>query len=292
MSLFSSFTDFSLAELFQLIDQGRKSGCLTVSISRNPLAAKPISQFYNIWFRQGRVVAAANRLNGQGLVSKIIERGWANPQVLEKLCSGSSTGIPLGLQLKTQEVLSAEQLNLLFASQLQYVRELFEIQKGVFQLDSKAALPSNEMTGLSLRAIEVSLLALRALKNWEVLGDVLPNVNCAIKSITQTKPQIRLHAFEWQVWEFANGTVSVGAIASQLQQPTVLVQQAALRLMVAGLVEEVPLVESMPELNDYPIDSSLVNSSGLKAKKSKEPEPLNISASFLPNLVGFLKSKT
>jgi Domain of unknown function (DUF4388) len=30
MSLSSSFRDFSLAELFQLVDQGRKSGCLTV----------------------------------------------------------------------------------------------------------------------------------------------------------------------------------------------------------------------------------------------------------------------
>ncbi|MGI8500336.1 MAG: hypothetical protein ACR2LR_04260, partial [Hassallia sp.] len=46
---------------------------------------------------------------------------------------------------------------------------------GVFKLDSKATLPWTEMTGLSLRATEVALMALRALKNWEVLAEIAVN---------------------------------------------------------------------------------------------------------------------
>lgn len=65
MSLSSSFTDFSLAELFQLIDQGRKSGCLTVCTLPDLHAPQSKSQYFHIWFRQGRVVTAANRLSGQ-----------------------------------------------------------------------------------------------------------------------------------------------------------------------------------------------------------------------------------
>ena len=290
MSLSSSFTDFSLAELFQLIDQGRKSGCLTVCTLPDLHAPESKSQYFYIWFKQGRVVAATNRLNGQDLIGKIIKRGWAKQGVIEKLFTGVLIA-PVGLHLKTQGFLSAEQLNLLFASQLQQIRELFEIQKGVFKLDSKATMPWGEMTGLSLKATEVALMALRILKNWELLADVLPDPGSGIKSMTPDKPQLHLHPLEWQVWEFANGSVSVDAIANQLNQPIALVQQAALRLMVAALVEEVPVVTSTSSLNNYSIDGSLVNFPNFGSQKSKEPETLKVSTSFLQNLVGFLKSK-
>ncbi len=290
MTLSSSFTDFSLAELFQLIDQGRKSGCLTVCTLPDLHAPGSKSHYYYIWFRQGRVVAAATRLNGLGLISKIIQRGWTNPPAIEQFCQTMPTVTPFGLHLKMQGVLNTEQLNLLFGSQLHQIRQLFEIQKGVFKLDSKAAPIWKEMTGLSLRATEVALMALRTLKNWEVLADALPDADSGIRSITENKPQIRLSALEWQVWEFANGKVALSAIAIQLQQTTLLIQQAAFRLMLAGLVEEVPAVTSTLEFHDYPMDANWDNHSKAGSKKSKEQETLKISSSFLQNLVGFLRS--
>jgi Domain of unknown function (DUF4388) len=291
MSLSSSFTDFSLAELFQLIDQGRKSGCLTVCTLPDLHSPGSKSHYFYMWFRQGRVIAAANRLNGQGLSQRIAQRGWVNSRIIEDACAKASVSTPLGLLLKTEGMLSAEHLNLLFANQLQQVRELFEIQTGVFKLDSKAALPLTEMTGLSVRAIDVALMALRTLKDWSVLTDALPDESSAIESISQTKPQNHLHAFEWQIWEFANGNVSLSAIASQLNQPTALVQQAAFRLMLTGLVQEVLLETSAPDISEYPMVSRPKNSSYPGRQKSKDSQPLKISTSFLQNLVGFLKSK-
>lgn len=288
MNLSSSFTDFSLAELFQIIDKGRKSGCLSVCTLPDIHSPESKSQYYYIWFKQGRVVAAANRLNGQGLIYKIAQRRWLNQSFLEQYRQTFSMDKPLGLYLKAQGLLNNEQLNLLFASQLHQVRQLFEIQKGVFKLDSKAPLPVQEMTGLSLRAIEVSLIALRTIKNWKILADALPDASSAIRSIAQSKPQIHLHALEWQVWEFANGSVALSAIASQINQPIALVQQAAFRLMLACLVEEVPLMASTPELSDYPVDLNLVNS--LESRQSPIMETIKISTSFLQNLVGFLRS--
>jgi Domain of unknown function (DUF4388) len=286
MTLSSSFTDFSLAELFQLIDRGRKSGCLTVCTLPNIKILGSKSQYYYIWFRQGRVVAAANKLNHQGLIEKINQRGLVKGQNIENLCELAKGDIPLGLHLKTQGVLSAEQLNLLFASQLQQVRQLFEIQKGVFKLDSKAELPASEMTGLSLRAIEVTLMTLRILKNWAALADALPDKHSAIESIAQGKPQVHLHPLEWQVWEFANGSATLNAIASQLNQPVAIIQQVAFRLMLACLVEEVPFIPPSPLLNDYSINASLT------ARKTEAARSLKISNAFLQNLVGFLRSKT
>ncbi|NJM72533.1 MAG: DUF4388 domain-containing protein [Scytonema sp. RU_4_4] len=291
MSISSSFTDFSLAELFQLIDQGRKSGCLTVCTLPDLHTPGSKSHYYYIWFRQGCVVAAANRLNGQGLLQNVIQRGWVSQQVIEQVCIETSLATPLGLLLKTQGILSTEQLNLLFASQLQQVRELFEIQKGVFKLDSKATLPLEEMTGLSLRTMEVALMAVRALKSWKVLAEVLPAASSGIRSLSNNKPQIRLNTLEWQVWELANGSISLNAIASQLNQPIAIVQQAAFRLILVGLVKEVSLAESTLNLKEFPMRSSnSVNSSAFGFKQSKHPEKLRISTSFLENLVGFLKT--
>jgi hypothetical protein len=291
MSLSSSFTDFSLAELFQLIDQGRKSGCLTVCTLPDLQSPKSKSQYFYIWFRQGKVVAAAHHLHGQELISKLVKRGWTNLKVLEQVCQEAPTATPLGLLLKTESLLTAEQLNLLFANQLQQVRDLFEIQQGVFKLDSKAALPLEEMTGLSLGATDVALMALRALKNWKALAEVLPNPSSAVKSISHAKPQIRLHACEWQVWEFANGSVSLDAIAKLIDQPIALVQQATFRLMLAGLVEEVSIAKSTSDLNVDSLNLDLTSDYERKRQKSKESDVLRISTSFLQNLVGFLKSK-
>ncbi len=291
MSLSSSFTDFSLAELFQLIDQGRKSGCLTVCTLPNLHAPSSKSYYFYMWFKQGRIVAAAHQLNGQGLIHKIVQRGLAKQQVIDNLLTQTPATTPIGIHLKTQGLLSAEQLNLLFGSQLQQIRELFEIQTGVFKLDSKAALPWQEMTGISIKATEVALMALRTLKNWKVLADVLPDACSTIQSIVSNKPQIHLNAFEWQLWEFANGNVDLATIASQLNQPTIVVQQAAFRLMLAGLVEEVPVIKSTLELNDSTVNFPVENYSSMRAKKSKEPETLKVSTTFLQNLVGFLRSK-
>ncbi|MBD2155634.1 DUF4388 domain-containing protein [Leptolyngbya sp. FACHB-16] len=62
MTLTSSLEDFSLAELFRMIDQGRKSGRLTLRVSANPHESDVKN--YHVWFRQGRVVAVSDRLDG------------------------------------------------------------------------------------------------------------------------------------------------------------------------------------------------------------------------------------
>jgi hypothetical protein len=288
MSLSSSFNDFSLAELFQLIDQGKKSGCLTVRTLPELNSAESKSQNYYIWFNQGRVVAATSRLSGQCLVSRITQRNWASRVEIEE--NATLASMPLGLSLKIQGILSSEQLNLLFAGQIQQIRQLFEIQKGVFKFDSKINVPWREMTGLSLRAIEVVFMALRVLKNWEVLEDALPDKNNAIQSIPESKPQIPLSPLEWHVWEFAKGNVSLQGIANQLNQPIELIRQASFRLILAGLVEEVPLIKLSPEIED-PMDLSVMAFSNYGRQKRNE-QPLQVSTAFLQNLVGFLRSKT
>lgn len=291
MTLASSLTDFSLAELFRMIDQGRKSGRLTLLIADNTPAGKPPACHY-IWFRQGRVIAAANRLDGQGLIAQITTRGWLSQRVIERLGNLAGSDTPLGMTLKTQGALQAEQLNLLFSAQMQQIWGLFGIQTGRFDLDGKATLPSTEMTGLSLPAMEVALAGLRALKDWTSLTDALPDPNSALQSLMIGKPQVRLNALEVQMQEFTNGSVSLSAIAKQLNQPIAKVQQAAFRLMLAGLVEELPLATSAASVKDSPAMLDPVEQVPEGSKKTEPAEQSKVSNSFLQNLVGFLRSKS
>lgn len=281
MAVTGYLAEFSLPEIFQLLDQGHKTGLLTIRAV--PDAQTQKAQSYYIWLHQGRIVAAANRLDQKGLLMMITQRGWLSDRVATRLAQVFSTNKPMGLCLKSQGLLQAEQLKLLYGAQvLRQVCALFQLLDGQFKFDPKASLPQQEMTGLSMPATEVTLMAMRALKDWRALAHKLPEPTSALVSVITSQPHFRLDALEWQVWEFTNGTMSLRKVAEQLRLPIDKVQQIAFRLIVIGLAEEIPQVEPPASLN---LDEVL-------------PEPpeerkngRGLSQSFFQNLLGFLRSR-
>jgi hypothetical protein len=152
MSLIASLYDFSFPEILQFIEKGRKTGLLT--IHTEPVSQASQSSIHYIWVYQGRIVAVAKRLDGQGLVKLIEQRKWVSKRVLNKLihwCCPHNE--PLGQSLNNQGILRIEQLKELFYFQvLQPVLNLFKLKDGVFKFDPNAPLPMREMTGLSISA--------------------------------------------------------------------------------------------------------------------------------------------
>jgi hypothetical protein len=138
------------------------------------------------------------------------------------------------------------------------------------------------------------LIGLRTLRDWGALTDKLPDPTSGLTSSIHGRPQLKLDAQEWQVWEFADGTVSLSAIAHNLGLPVERVQQIAFRLIVVNIAEEIFLVSTTPAstkpvipniiVNDFPVEPVAV---GAEAKAGN-----GVSKSFLHNLVGFLKGKT
>lgn len=85
------------------------------------------------------------------------------------------------------------------------------------------------------------------------------------------------------MWEFADGS-SLQAIALQLQLPVETAQQIAFRMIVVGLVEEVPVIFCPPKRQldmEREQELALVTTGGSN----------KINSSFLQNLVSFLKTK-
>ncbi len=93
-------------------------------------------------------------------------------------------------------------------------------------------------------ATEVTLLSLRTLQNWTALAEKLPEPTVGLLKPIQAQPQVRLDSSELQVWELANGRVSLQQMAKKLGFSVEKVQQIAFRLIVTNLVEEIFLIEA------------------------------------------------
>jgi len=282
MTLTGYLSEFSLPEIFQFVEQGYKTGLLLLQLQTE--ADQQQSQVHYLWLQGGRLVAVADQLDNKGLLSMLKQRGWLSPQVLNQVRAWSGVDQPLGLYLKAHGVITSEQLKLLFHAQvLQQVCVLLRMPHGQFKFDPKATLPKAEMTGLSLLATEASLLGLRVLRDWTTLAQKLPDSISGLTKAKAGRPHLQLSAQEWQVWELADRSATIEQIAKQLQLPVATVQQIAFRLILVGLLEEVPIiavdskkervVEMMPEL-------ALASANGS-----------SVNQSFLQNLVGFLRSR-
>lgn len=167
MSTTGLLTDFSLSEIFQFIEKGRKSGLLSLRAFPK-CQTTPLLTHY-IWAYQGRVVAAANQSDQQGLVSLIVQTLGISHRLVAKLSQLCPSGEPLGLFLKNQFVLESEQLEHLFQVQIsQQVCALFQLNDGQFKFTPNAPIPTREMTGLGVPATLLTKYGLLEFLLWEV----------------------------------------------------------------------------------------------------------------------------
>jgi Domain of unknown function (DUF4388) len=300
MMLTGQLSEFSLPEIFQLLEQGQKTGLLTIrSLAHTRSHSGGI---HYIWLHQGRIVAAANRLDNKGLISMISQRGWLKKSVAVMIFKASPQKLPLGLCLKSRDLLQAEHLQILFRCQLVgQICALFEVAEGQFEFDTQAKLPLGEMTGLSLLATEATLMGLRSLQNWTALSKKLPDPGSALTGKIPGQPRLRLVPCEWQVWEYVNGNISLEAIASELRLPLMKVQQIAFRLIVTNLAQEVFLIPSQltsANLEFCPFEDTVLEPIMLASarmqpadKNSAFNQNRSFSEQFIQNLMGFLQTK-
>ena len=198
----------------------------------------------------------------------------------------------LGLNLKSLGILQPDQLKLLFSVQvLRQVCALFQVETGLFRFDANANLPKAEMTGLSLPATETTLMGLRSLKDWNILESKLPEANSTLFNIISGQSPLRLDSNETQILSLADGYTSIKKMGEQLSLPIAKVQQIAFRLIVVGLVEEVPDIDMGMSSNSNNTDNALAIAGDTNGQVSNASERPPISNTFLQSLVGFLQHK-
>jgi Domain of unknown function (DUF4388) len=285
MSLAGYLSEYSLAEIFHFVQEGNKTGLLSIEPDRG--LSRSLSDAYYVGFQGGRImsVTSGSGLEQKSLLKMMEQRRWLSADQVATIESQiSHLPQPLGTYLKSRNAINAEQLTLLFNSQvIATACKLFEIHHGRFKFDPQARLNYAEMTGMSLTAQEVALLGLRILKDWSGLVAKLPDPALGLQRFS-TEPKLRLDSQELLVWKLAIGEISIAKIAEKLGLEVARVQQIGFRLNTIGLVQEVSV-----ELPQPPVNRSI-----------EAPKPVcvgggnanvAVSASFLSNLMGFLKKK-
>ncbi len=280
MTITGCFSEFSLPEILNFLEHGSKSGLLTVK-ALSGRSGRPKRHY--IWVNQGRIIAAASRLDRRGLISLIAKRGLLPVRGAIGLARHyASSDRPLGLRFRAEGLLSTEHLKLLFRLQItRQICALFELEEAWFQIESACLLPLEEMTGLSILATQVTLPSLRTLRDWTVLENKLPRPCSTLISAMEGKPKQRLNQVEWQVWEFTNGNLSLKEIAQQLNLSVQRVQRVAFGLIVTGLVKEISSSTLFPTATCFEKYSKLASNS-----------PMHLSGqSMLKGLASFLQGK-
>jgi Domain of unknown function (DUF4388) len=238
MRLAGYLSEYSLPEVFQQIHREDLTGMLKIETEEDSVKLPHGSHY--LWFKSGRLLAMARNLDRTSLLLMLEQRRWITATQIQKILTDTQKlEHSLGEHLKSEGILSSEQLQVIFHAQiLQPVCSLFKIQTASFSFNPKTKLAKAEMTGLSVSANEASLLGLRVLRDWLQLTDKLPQPQYSLTKTSQALPTYKLDMQELQIWELANGKKSIAEMAEKLGIELDSALKIAFRLKMVGLVEE------------------------------------------------------
>jgi len=293
MSIKGSLETFSLPELFYIIKSGNKSGRLIFSPNSETSSMIGV---YTLWFEQGKFITVTNSHIYQLLIAKIQDHGWIESKLVVKSKYYCPRRMSLGRYLKDEGLLSDLQLKLLFNTQLKIVHKLFDVESAQFifqelapdtRLSSKSKqFPYEEMTGKNKNITQLSLDAMRNLSDWSRFAEEIPPSDMGLQQLTDIGP-LQLNVLENKLWILADGSISIKKIAQKIGSSLEKVEQAALSMIFAGLIEEVPV--TIPT-KDKLVNSWVARQPALVGQPPAIRNKSKVNSSFISNLVGFLKN--
>lgn len=275
MSISGHLEEIQVTELLQMFDRGGRTGLLTFRCSK-------VGSSHYLWFREGRIVAAADRRDGQGLIQLIRQKEWLSDRVLAKMLDFTDPSLPLGTRLHSQGALASKQVKQLFFLQvMQQIYHLLKVRAGKYRFTPKKLPPASEVTGLSKPAIELTFVGLRSLKNWHALSEHLPLATSALARLAPDASGLLLNKNERSLWERADGCTSLAQLSERVALPVERARQIAFCLHLAGLVEEVSAVACQAGCHVSPLSRHALDNS----------QVAHLSHSFFEALSSFLHRK-
>lgn len=193
MAMLGDLKEFSLLELFKLVERGAKSGQLTIGSEIG---------IYRITFFKGRVVTASCPEAERQLSRLLAQSGLVSDRVVTKLASFCPLDEPLGACLCKQDLITPVALAQVFRQQLRLgIYPLLSLGEGPFKFANNTPLPYREMTGLSQRAVVVALEGLRHPDyTYQCETDLPPPETCLCR-VGSEPPAFRLTPLEWSILE-------------------------------------------------------------------------------------------
>lgn len=239
MALKGNLRDFSVTQLFNLINLARKTGSLTLEGHRRRA---------QVCFKEGRLVHAS--LNGQdaGLIGMLEKSGKISPDQSRviRARSGSSADKELGLLLINAGYVTRDEIvESVRSHTLDVVYMLFTWGDGSFIFEPNK-LPADGAITVPINLENVIMEGTRRVKEYEMLRSELPDLDMALKFTDRPDARLKdisLTVEEWRIISFINARNTIRQIARANSMSDFKIRRIVYGLLSAGLVELV-----MPEL--------------------------------------------
>ena len=241
MALKGNLRDFSVLQIFNLVNLARKTGTLTLE---GPNVAAWVS------FREGKLIHAQLGNEDGTLLGVLGKAGKIGPQQTKiiKQNAADKTDKELGLLLINAGYLNQQDI---LASLQHYVLDvvyrLFSWLDGFFRFDSDVLPPDDNIT-IRLDLENVIMEGSRRMKQYEHLVEEIPNLDMALNFVERPGANIRnvhLNTMEWKVVSYINPKNTLRQIAKANKMNEMEIRGIVYGLLEAGLVEFVR-PEGMP----------------------------------------------
>jgi len=233
MALKGNLQDFSVTQLFNLINLAGKTGTLTIE---GPTEAAWVS------FREGKLIYAQLGHENGTLTGILMRAGLLTPRQARAIQQNTSdkNDKELGLMLINAGYLTQQDiLASLKSSILQIVYKLFTWTEGFFRFDDNVLPPQDRIT-IRAKLENIIIDGARRLREHEALKDDIPNLDMALDFVDRPGANIRdvnLNADEWRVVSYVNPKNSIRQIAKANNMSELEIRKIIYGLLQAGLVD-------------------------------------------------------
>ncbi len=233
MALKGNLRDFSVVQLFNLVNLAGKTGTLTLE---GPNVAAWVS------FRDGKLIHAQLGNEDGTLLGVLTKAGKVRPEQskLIKGHAGDKSDKELGLLLINAGYLTQQDI---LASIQHYVLDVvyrsFAWVDGFFRFDNDVLPPDDHIT-VRLDLENVIIEGSRRIDEIQSLEDEIPNLDLALTFVERPGANIRdvhLNTMEWKVVSYINPKNSIRQIAKANKMNEGEIRTIVYALLEAGLVE-------------------------------------------------------
>ncbi|MBC7266987.1 MAG: DUF4388 domain-containing protein [Coriobacteriia bacterium] len=235
MALRGNLRDFSLPDVFQLVQLSKKTGVLRIKRS---------DAEGSIWFRDGEVFFAQSDWNREPLGQRLVNAGRITPSALAKAIEIRSQepagGRRLGQILVDEGYITQPVLEAFVQEQIQdTIFDLMRWDEGEFNFE---ILPEvvDEDIGLSVSVENIVMEGSRRIEEWNRIKKKVPSMEMVFKMATAPGEgtfEISLKPTEWNLLLLTDGTRSVAELARDLGKTDFEVARVIYGLFSAGLLE-------------------------------------------------------
>ncbi len=243
MALEGNLRDFSLADMFRLLESGRKTG--TLHMEQGDTQGR-------VCFKKGRIFFASSNYNRESLGKRLVKAGVISEKQLrqalglQKIQKKEKAGRRLGQILVDEGYLDSKVLESFIADQINdTLFDLFRWEDGALRFEPDETADEEDI-GISVSVENVIMESSRRLETWEKIRQKIPSLDTEF--IMAAAPgdksmEIHLKPKEWLLLCYLHGGRTVRELIELTGHNDFETAKILFGMYSAGLIEKVGAVE-------------------------------------------------